>query len=259
MNNFSPDVVLSKINLNKNDVYVVRDDYLIGGTKQRAAVPFLNYCKKQGYSEFCYASPFSGFAQIALSISANICNVKSKIFAEINPNTQQVSCFTKKSMKYSKVELFDNLQDATLACKEYVSSKENVMEIPLGFDNSIYKEFLIQELKNQWSLICNQLNFVPKRIWLPLGSGTLIKSFNSFLPEETQINCVNVNVLNDDDDRIKMIKSINRLNYFKSPLLFAESCQDLPPVPSNVFYDAKIWSILSSNVMHQDLWWNVAS
>lgn len=50
-------------------MHVVRDDYLIGGTKQRALAQLLlhNPC-----SEFVYAGPVYGFAQIALSYCAKV-------------------------------------------------------------------------------------------------------------------------------------------------------------------------------------------
>ena len=256
--NLSPDVELSTVKINNQKIFVVRDDYLQGGTKQRAAIPFLNYYKEKGIKEFCYASPFSGFAQIALAISANICGVKSRIFAEHDPKTKSISEFSIKALKYSKVDLFDSLFEASKASIQYATSNANIMEIPLGFDDEIYKTFLIQELQKQWDIICKKINFVPKRIWLPLGSGTLIRSFRKFLPSDIQVNCVNVNILDKNDKRIINVKNLNNINYFESKLLFEQKCDNLPPIPSNPFYDAKLWDTITSVGLNGDLWWNVA-
>ena len=57
-------IQLEQLQTNNGHVIVVRDDLLDGGTKQRAAVPFLMYFLQNGCKEFTYASPFSGFAQI---------------------------------------------------------------------------------------------------------------------------------------------------------------------------------------------------
>jgi hypothetical protein len=51
----------------KITVNVVRDDLLLGGTKQRALVKLIE--SNLGFNEFVYAGPSSGFAQVALTIS----------------------------------------------------------------------------------------------------------------------------------------------------------------------------------------------
>ena len=65
---YSPLPVVSKISLESKNIFAIRDDLLPGGTKQRAAIPYIHNEIKKGHRHFIYASPFSGFAQVALAL-----------------------------------------------------------------------------------------------------------------------------------------------------------------------------------------------
>src|SRR5688500_15882484 len=73
---------ISRLKTNNGEVVVVRDDLLAGGTKQRACVPFLHDLKARGHRRFVYASPFAGFAQVALSLSCREIGLECRIYAE---------------------------------------------------------------------------------------------------------------------------------------------------------------------------------
>jgi hypothetical protein len=77
-----PDVVIDTLSVRGQKIYVARDDLLPGGTKQRACIPLLKSLSLQGYKEFIYASPFCGFAQIALAQACFELNLKCQIFCE---------------------------------------------------------------------------------------------------------------------------------------------------------------------------------
>lgn len=68
----SPRPVITKL----DGIRVVRDDLLPGGTKQRASAPFIQDMVNIGYSHFVYASPFAGFAQVALAYTCRMLNVR---------------------------------------------------------------------------------------------------------------------------------------------------------------------------------------
>ncbi|MBC7370827.1 MAG: hypothetical protein H7326_04635 [Bdellovibrionaceae bacterium] len=66
----SPPVVLQKMKIANATSYIAREDLLEGGSKQRAIAPYLEDLVRAGYTHFIYASPFCGFAQVALAASA---------------------------------------------------------------------------------------------------------------------------------------------------------------------------------------------
>jgi hypothetical protein len=236
-------------------VAVVRDDLLKGGTKQRAAIPFLRHMMEKGVEEFVYASPFSGYAQIALARSCELAGAKCSIFAEKQNGFG--SCFTASIAEIAKVKLFDTLAEAESSSKKYAESDPRRYKIPLGFNDPVYRECLQNELAKQWQILCDKLGFIPSRLWVPVGSGTLANVFYNILCN-TQLVCVDVGVLHRFDQRIKKIKSLKNAIYIRTPESFSERADFIPPIPSNLFYDAKLWQFIEANAKPGDVWWNVA-
>lgn len=247
-----PQIKTSELKVKKGTITVVRDDFLPGGTKQRGGIPFLSYLKNLGIKEFVYASPFSGFAQIALSICSNKIGVKSKIFAEIDHKTNEMSSFTKIASNHSQIQLCKNLNEAEEKSLDYCSNK-HIAKIPLGFNHPMFVDFLKEDLTKQLSSFKDM-----KTIWLPVGSGTLVKTFRDILPEYVQINCVDVKVLPENDERIQMVKNLKNINYMQTLEDFQSPCINEPPIPSNLFYDSKLWTHINSLAEDGDVWWNVA-
>lgn len=48
------------------EIYVLRDDYLCGGSKARVGYNFIKSLVEKGYQRFVYVSPWYGAAQLAL-------------------------------------------------------------------------------------------------------------------------------------------------------------------------------------------------
>lgn len=65
------------------NVHVIRDDYLVGGTKQRALAPML---LNNSSREFVYAGPVYGFAQIALAYCATMLGKKGTVVLSEQPS-----------------------------------------------------------------------------------------------------------------------------------------------------------------------------
>lgn len=252
---WSPPVTISYLQVQRGQIAVVRDDLLSGGTKQRAAIPFLESKKQEGVREFIYASPFSGYAQIALAVSCEAVGVACKLFVERRGG---MSSFTALAAKYADVLLFDSLEEAEESAKRYADSN-SCLKLPLGFDDPTYKSYLKSELEIQWDQLCVVLGYVPKRLWLPVGSGTLATLFRDIVPYSTRLECVDVQVLPRYDARIVSIREMPNVGYHKTLELFCERVKVAPPVPSNCYYDAKLWNIIFHQGSESDVWWNVAA
>lgn len=260
---FSPTVEISKVKVNNKHLYIVRDDLLAGGTKQRAAAPMLRKLCKEGFDEFVYASPFCGFAQLALAITCHHLGINCTLFCEQDrsPNTSKgrLHEFATLAKKYAnRVFIEPNLGTAEEAARGYCHAKSSRYLIPLGFQCEEYTNELKKALEIQWENICIKLERTPTTLWLPVGSGTLSRTFRKVLPPSTKIKCVNVNVLPKDDQRISELDSIVGIELHHLPIPFIEPASDLPPVPSNKFYDAKLWDLIKREMSDGDVWWNVA-
>lgn len=253
---FSPPLVMTKL----DQVLVVRDDLLPGGTKQRACAPYLKLLMNEGHENFFYASPFSGFAQVALSYVCKVLNIECTIVCEKDQRFPHLAHFHPFSQKArangAKLVMAQSLPEAEEIASVLAENSFAGFKLPLGFDSDHFRQELHRELSTQWNEL--ELSHKVKRVWLPVGSGTLARTFNGFLPKHIELNCVNVHVLEESDPRISQLKNFERIKMFKAPMAFHEPATDHPRIPSNIFYDAKIWNFLREQGREGDLWWNVA-
>ncbi len=258
---FSPPAVLSRLRCAEKDVYVLRDDLLPGGTKQRACAPFLMTLTEQGYRHFVYASPFSGFAQIALASVCQSLNLPCTLFCEKDQTKlgKQFHEFSLLAQSYgAKLVLTETLGEAQIRAAQFTQQSNDRKELPLGFDCAEFRLALREKIMIMWAEIKIQLLQEPQNIWLPVGSGTLTKTIRALLPHSIQLNCVDVRVLPETDPRLLQVSQLPNTKLYRSDQMFHEPAQDLPAVPSNLYYDAKLWSFIQKHAQHGDLWWNVA-
>lgn len=256
----SPPVVLQAIRLEqRRTIWVARDDQLPGGTKQRACAPFLQELSDGGYSTFLYASPFSGFAQVALAFVCAKLNLKCVIACERDPTTGELHAFSRLAESFgAKIVVVSSLMEAEAVSLEIEARSAGAFKIPLGFDCERYRELLGIQLRKEILRAYQLLNKTPQRLWVSLGSGTLVRTFDRLLPRETSICAVNVHVLVESDPRIVAASAMARVQLFAAPMRFCEPARSPPNIPSNAFYDAKLWEFLADYARDGDLWWNVA-
>ncbi len=252
----SPEPIISKIQFDKKHIFVVRDDLLESGTKQRAAIPYISSLAQEGYSQFVYASPFSGFAQIALAYACSIVGTRCVLFCEKSTDGD-FHLFSKISESYgAEICLCENLSEAHERSIQFLDSQSEGKLIPLGFNDPLFKYYLKKNIQKHWKNLT--VSYKIKELWLPIGSGTLLQTFKEFIDEDVKIYGVNVNILEESDQRIFDIKSNPRFQYIKSSESFHDVAKVIPPIPSNSYYDAKLFSLLKAHAKNGAFWWNVA-
>lgn len=240
------------------NVFVIRDDRLPGGTKQRAAVPFVTRLKTDGIKTCVYASPSSGYAQIALAKSCEIAGVRCVIFAErLNG---RISNFTREACASltTSIEMCESLAAAEIDAQAFAGQQADTFKVPLGFASLAFKADLLDAISERWHNFTQQIGRQPDRIWLPVGSGTLLSIMRLLLPADCCIMAVDVGVLPENDKRIQAAKSTSNTEYVRLNLPFSMPAVVQPPVPSNSYYDAKLWQVIEQHGKDGDVWWNVA-
>jgi hypothetical protein len=253
---FSPKPVLTR----QGGITIVRDDLLPGGTKQRACGSFLEDMMRLGKRHFIYASPFAGFAQVALAYVSQMLDVSCTLFCERDQRFEddRLHPFSLLAQSYGAsvilVESLAKAQEKTFALSRIDSQS---MQIPLGFDCPEFRIHLEKRISESVAQIEDEVGHLDT-IWMPIGSGTLMRSFLNALPERIKFKCVNVRILETSDVRIETIRNNPRVQYFEAPMTFHTEAQDLPSIPSNIFYDAKLWAFIKKDAQLGDLWWNVA-
>lgn len=251
----SPPPVLTILKPGDKKTIVVRDDLLPGGTKQRASAPFIEDMISLGFDHFIYASPFAGFAQVALAYVCQILKVKCTIMAERDQRftDNRFHPFSLMARNFgAKLVMATSLPEAEELATNVSLHQSRKLKIPLGFACPEFRFHLKEEVSKAFTHIGPV-----KNLWMPVGSGTLVRTFLTALPD-VQFKCVNVNVLNSKDPRINFIQNHPQVTYFEAPMSFHTEATDYPTIPSNSFYDAKIWAFIKEHGEDGDVWWNVA-
>lgn len=241
-------------------LHVLRDDLLPGGTKQRGCWRYLRELQQQGSREFVYASPFAGFAQVALSVSAALLGVPCTLFCERDKTAAEPAfhAFSRLAQRHgAELILCESLEEAhERACAHGRQRSSTVL--PLGFRAERFMEILTEEIRRVWDGLVGELGAAPSELWLPVGSGTLMQCFHRVTGGRTPIYGVDVRVLPAEDDRLASLRELPGVTLLRTPELFHEPVLLTPPVPSNRHYDAKLWRFVASQAKPSALWWNVA-
>ncbi len=241
-------------------IFVVRDDLLPAGTKQRAILPLLDDFIRKKIRHVTYASPFAGFAQVALAYGCNVKGVRCTLFCEKDPNQSgsRPHPFTELAARWgAEIFLVDDLETGERSAAE-LSEKHGCHKIPLGFHCQEFQQHFQRAVREGLKHIRQKLGFFPARAWLPVGSGTLCQAFHQACEGKIEIHCVDVHVLPENDFRIQAVRDLPNVHYYSASELFKEPALKPPTIPSNIHYDAKLWAIIKNSSRSGDLWWNVA-
>lgn len=258
-NKISPPIlkpVITPIRIQGRNLAIARDDLLEGGTKQRAAIPYIQDCLTMGRQHFVYASPFSGFAQVALAHACQSLGTTCTLFCERDLSGEAHE-FTLMAQSYgARVILAPTLESAHEQSLEFCYNDQRKMLIPLGLNDELFRDHLRSNLTYHWQELIAAHHF--PELWLPVGSGTLLSVFRNIVGAQTKIFAVNVNVLPEDDERITRIKRDPKIHYIRHPKAFHSKSGVNTPVASNEYYDSKVFEIFKDEASSGALWWNVA-
>jgi len=256
---FNPPLIINSYKLNEEiRVNVIDDGKLLGGTKQRALVKFIQYY--DNYEEFVYAGPSTGFAQIALTMACIKMNKKVTLFIQNTLDYIPNLSFWCQKMGAKVNIYYDQLNKIEEMAKQYVESiPDKAFLIPFGLESSVYTNLLFEELSK---VILPEIN--PKRLWLVVGSGTLLRVLariwtkTEFLPVQ-----VGKKIWEDQYEPEVWIRmgGKERIDILKAPQKFFENVygRNLPPYDSVANYDAKVWQHVIKYAEDGDYIWNVAS
>jgi hypothetical protein len=75
----NPPLVFQELSCGSKKFFVIRDDFLPAGTKGRAMV---DYMRNSSATDFIYAGPVTGYAQVVLAYAASLCSKRAHIFVE---------------------------------------------------------------------------------------------------------------------------------------------------------------------------------
>lgn len=215
-------------------INVVRDDLIAGGTKVRAIEALMN-----GKQEYVYASPASGYAQIALAIGCAAKGKQATVFTakrkEMHKRTAQAKEAGAKIVQVPHGYL-TNVQAKARAYAELVDA----CLLPFGFDS--------KEIRDVLASVARELPVKPKEVWTVAGSGTLTRALQAAWPQ-ADFRAVRIGRQPDAGSAI----------VYEAPEAFDVDARKPPPFPSCSNYDAKAWQFIKQHASPGALFWNVAA
>lgn len=228
------------------NIHVVRDDLLVGGTKERIYDYMIRSDDVTKEWVFGSGSRF-GYSQLGISAVCRKYGKKATFFIAKG-----------KELHYNSVkaqELGGNIIEVNMGmltvtqsrAKKYVAENPYRKLIDFSGDPTVIGSVIKVGLG---------LDFQPDEIWTVAGSGVLNLGLQLAFPNAV---CYSVSIGHNLSDEEK-----GRSIVIRHPLKFAQECKkkDIPPFPSSTIYDAKCWSPMMemTNDYRKDknvLFWNV--
>jgi len=214
-------------------IRVVRDDVVEGGTKARV-VPILF----DSHSEYVYASPVQGYAQVALAYCARDYGKRATIFCAArkakHPRTLEAIAAGAKIIEVGPAGYMSVVRKRAA---DYCSVSGAKL-LPFGLDTPAIR-LAIAELAQQIE--------EPAEVWTVAGSGTLSLSLQKAWPN-ARFHAV----------RIGAMPNVGRAAIWNAPEKFDDPAKHPPPFPSCANYDAKAWRFIRQYASPGALFWNVA-
>ena len=257
---YNPPIISEKIKLNNKNLYLFNDT-IFGGTKVR----FLQYrfsLLNDNITEIIYVGPYTGMAQIALGALCLKYKLKCKIFlnTEYNNNIEHNPLVkfgkTKLRINYDFIKKGRTLKNTLKDAKKYFLNDSSRFLFPFGMNEEDYLSFYAKILKNAIKKLKQ-----PKRMWLVVGSGTILRLFQMIWPE-TQYLCVQVGkqIYKEYLEPRKLYNGniVQDLVYI-APEEFTTNAEIQPPYQTIPWYDAKLWRFVLENANDRDAIFNIAT
>lgn len=214
--------------------WVVRDDYLPGGSKMRYMLPLVATMQE---SEIVYASPAVGYAQIALAHVCAILGKRAVIFVakRKTPHPRTLQAKAAGAKVYQVPHGYLNVVQAR--AKKYAQDT-GAKVIPWGVD--------MPEALAHFAEAARSMDINPKEVWACSGSGALIRGLQQAWPDAS-FHAVQVGAA----------PKVGRATLYKAPEKYEQPAKYPPPYPSCDNYDAKVWQFAKHKASEGALIWNV--
>lgn len=215
-------------------ILVVRDDEVPGGTKARVLPALLG----EAATEYVYASPVYGYAQIALAYTAAALGKRATIFCA-QRKQWHARTVEAHAAGATIVEVPVGYLSVVQARARAYCAMTRAAYLPFGFDTPAFCASLVA--------LAQRLPLVPSEVWAVAGSGVLVRALHQAWPA-ARVHAIQVGA----------VPTIGSATLYKAPERFEQDAHCPPPFPSCSNYDAKAWRFVRAHATPGALFWNVA-
>jgi hypothetical protein len=230
-----PDLILQE----HQGFLVVRGDLFPGGIKSKCLASLLSEIDEE---EVVYAAHAYGHSGLALGL-AGIYNRKKVTLFFAGPKVSTYIFDQTKSLNNVNcivVDDFSHQSEIVEMAKDY-AQKHHAHFMPVGFDYPPFTDRLVN--------LARSLDVNPNEVWVSGGSGTTSRCLVEAWPKAI-INTVNLGMMPNANMGTKHV--------FHVPEKPIDKAEVLPPYPSAIYYDSKIWRFVREHATKRALIWNTA-
>lgn len=233
------------ISNNEKTFHLIQETHLFAGSKQRG-IKFFEQLKEHGYKEVVTCGTTHGYGQVAVALCCKQVGLLCTIFLpKTFPRTSMTNLALELSANIKDMDNYPSIGKLTQQVINYCSNDKFKKIINLGLDHPDF----IQAVADNIEL--NKGNINPKRIWLAVGSGTLLRAIHKVFP-----NCHFCIVQVGRHIYPDILEGIKHTIY-KCSQPFTEKTKVIPPYTSLHNYDAKVWQFVIKYGEDGDYIWNV--
>jgi hypothetical protein len=241
------DIPLNIVNVNhsRKTFHLIQETTLYAGSKQRG-IKFFQNLKDNGFEEIVTCGTTHGYGQVAAAFSCKEVGLACTIFlAKLIPRTKMTNLAIELGAKIIDIDNDPKIGILMKHATTYTNNNPKIKLLHLGLDDPNF----IQAVADNINI--NKGNINPKRMWLAVGSGTLLRALHKVFPD-CHYCIVQVGRCIYPD----IVEGINHTIY-KCTQPFRENTKNIPPYESLANYDAKVWQFVSKHGSNGDYIWNV--
>ena len=219
---------------------VVRGDLVFGGLKSIILTDLL-LSGEVTQEEVVYCADPYGHSQLALAVAAYKSGKKATFFTTCLDSTpQQEQAVSLGNTTFHVVKDLTHQSELPSVARKY-ALENNAYYMPIGYDFEPFNSRLVKFAQSLAS---------PNEVWVPAGSGTTFRALRKAWPD-AKIYVVNLGMM-------PTVNLDGADGIFKVPERHKEVARDLPPYPSNPWYDSKCWQFIQKHANPGALIWNIA-
>jgi len=248
---YDPPVVVKQVSYKNIKLNVISDNLIIGGTKTRSILTYLQNLLKQkpDIDTLLYLGASNGYAQLAFAYSLYLLksDIKLKIYFQDTNLDEAVKLRSIAKYVYPNIEyviLKKPFREIWPLIDKEIENNSNTYLIPFGLDDPTYKKYFYESLHDHL-----KSHTKIKTLWIVGGSGTLFNTLYKIL-------------LNAHFDVVQVGKEIHtdteqkRITLYKSSYPLYTPLKLEVPYPTLKSYDGKIWEF-ADKFVDGDYIWNV--
>ena len=249
---YNPVPIIQSIKIENNLYNIIRDDYVVGGTKTRAGLLIIqSILTNKNIKQLIYGGAANGYAQVCIGYCLYLLKRPDiKLILPVQKiSTREIGSLHKLVRFYHKntqyIEINDSMKSLYKIVDSYTAESDYI--IPFGFGFEEYENMLLKQLTKHKSYFVNV-----KRLWLVIGSGTILRTLQKLLPNTYFLGVQVGREIKQTD-----IYDSSRLKLYVSSQKFYQEYNGTVNYHTVNSYDAKVLEFVKIDGQSGDYIWNV--